>query len=175
MKLKTIFALMMFILLFPLPAFSEPMRDNPSLYSFSEIVQRLPQMWTANPFEVMEMMDEYPDFKCVREFDTVSCSSVNNRTCAEILLNLDFTSEDDYAEFDHVTFSIMLNNTEEIQKIVEAFWLDDLEPANISGAAYPAGQVTLYFSNENTLLTYGIPFNETGVWLLRADFGLIRG
>lgn len=175
MKLKALFLLLIFIVLFSLPVSAENLRENPSLYSFSEIVQKLPKMWMANPIEVLEMMKDYPDFSCTREAGIIFCHSVNNRTCAEIFVELNFTSEDNYAEFDHVTFSTKVNNTEDIQKIVETFWLDDFEPANISGAAYPDGQLTLYFSNENTLLTYAIPFGESGVKQLRAEFGYIRG
>ena len=70
---------------------------------------------------------------------------------------------------------MMISNTEDIQKVVEAFWLDDFEASNISGAEYPEEQVTIYFSNENTLLRYSIPFTEKGAGLLRADFGFVRG
>jgi hypothetical protein len=162
-------------MLFSFPVSADQLRENPSLYSFAEIVQKLPKMWMANPIEVTEMMKKYPDFSCWRGTDTIACQSVNNRNCAEIYISLEFSSEDDYAEFQHVSFSTTINNTEEIQKIIETFWIDDLEPAKISGAEYPEGQVTIYFSNENTMVTYAIPFTETGVWLLRADFGFIRG
>lgn len=175
MKLKTFFLVILFVGLISLPVSAENLRENPSLYSFSEIVQKLPKMWMANPIEVMEMMNEYPDFTCHRGLDEITCKSVNNRHCAEIIVTLGFSSEDDYAEFEHVAFSMMISNTEDIQKVVEAFWLDDFEASNISGAEYPEEQVTIYFSNENTLLRYSIPFTEKGAGLLRADFGFVRG
>ena len=56
MKLKTFFLVILFVGLISLPVSAENLRENPSLYSFSEIVQKLPKMWMANPIEVMEMM-----------------------------------------------------------------------------------------------------------------------
>ena len=110
MKLKSCFFVFVFILLAFLPAQADRVRENPSLYTFGEIVQKLPKMWSANPIEVMEMMKTYPDFSCWRGGDTISCHSNNNRNCAEIYVSLEFTSFDAYAEFDHVTFTMMINN-----------------------------------------------------------------
>ena len=176
MKTKYLFLLVLFtVLLTAFSAGAENVRENPSLYSFAEVVKTLPGMWTANPLEVMEMMEDYPDFECWRRYDMVGCSSVNNKYSAEIFVNFSFSSEEDDAEFVHTFFSMMVNGTEDIQKVVEAFWLDDLKAARISGASYPDGQVTLYFSNENTLMKYSIDFGTDGVWLVTVDMGLIRG
>ena len=150
-------------------------RENPSFYSVAEIVQKLPQMWLANPIEVTEMMERYPDFTCWRGSDTIGCQSNNNRNCAEIYMSLGFSSDDDYAEFQQVIFSMQINSTEDIQKVIESFWLDDMKPAKIWGAEYPAGQVTMYYSAGDTMMKYSIPFSDSGVWLVSVDIGLIRG
>ena len=157
------------------PSFGQSVRENPSFYSAAEIIQKLPKMWTANPTEVKEMMEQYPDFTCWRGSDTIGCQSNNNRNCAEIYLSLGFTSEDDYAEFDHVTFSMQINSTEDIQKVVESFWLEDMQPARIMGANYQNNQVTMYFSTESTMMKISIPFSDSGVWVILADIGLVRG
>ena len=154
---------------------SDYVRDNPSFYSAAEIIQKLPQMWIANPIEVMEMMDRYPDFTCWRGSDLIGCQSNNNRNCAEIYLSLGFSSDDDYAEFQHVIFSMQINSPEDIQKIIESFWLDDMKPANIWGAEYPAGQVTTYYSSGDTMMKFSIPFSDSDVWWVSVDIGLIRG
>lgn len=163
------------LMLLWVPASADSYRENPSLYSTAEIVQKLPKLWMANPIEVMELMKNYPDFACWRGGGTIGCKSNNNKNCAEIFLSLDFSSDDDYAEFDHLSFNMQVNNTEEIQKVIELFWLDGLEASNIYGAKYPSDQVTFIFSAEDTLMTYGIPFSETGVWILRVDIGFVRG
>lgn len=176
--MKKTIPLMLFILLL-MGIFSntsaENDRENPSLYSFGEITKKLPKMWLANPIEVMEMMKEYPDYECWRSYDIVGCRSVNNRYSAEMFVNFQFSSDDDYAEFTHAVFSTMVNGTEGVQKVIESLWIDDLEPANISGAKYPENQVTLYFSTEDTMLNYNISFGSDGVWLVTVDMGLIRG
>ncbi|MBR6090017.1 MAG: hypothetical protein IKP86_08800, partial [Anaerolineaceae bacterium] len=80
MKTKYLFLLVLFtVLLTAFSAGAENVRENPSLYSFAEVVKTLPGMWTANPLEVMEMMEDYPDFECWRRYDMVGCSSVNNK------------------------------------------------------------------------------------------------
>lgn len=163
------------LLVFPLAALAEEYRENPSLYSFGEITQKLPKMWLANPIEVMEMMKEYPDYECWRSYDIIGCRSVNNRYSAELFGNFQFSSDDDYAEFSHAVFSVVVNGTEGVQKVIETLWIDGLEPANISGAKYPDDQVTLYFSTEDTMMTYNIKFGKNGVWLVTVDMGLIRG
>ena len=64
MKKVTLMVLILCIVMFIfLPVEADEQRENPSLYSFAEIVQKLPKMWMANPLEVMEMMKQYPDFK----------------------------------------------------------------------------------------------------------------
>ena len=175
MKLKTLFLVILFIGLTLLPVTAENLRENPSLYSFGEIIQKLPKMWLANPIEVMEMMKDYPDYECWRSYDIVGCRSVNNRYSAEMFVNFQFSSEDDYAEFSHAVLSTMVNGTEGVQKVIETLWIDGLEPANISGAKYPDNQVTLYFSTEDTMMKYNISFGTEGVWLVTVDMGLIRG
>ena len=177
MKNKSIVIMMiaaLFLTVFSSSA-GENVRENPSFYSVAEIVQTLPQMWIANPIEVMEMMDRYPDFTCWRGSDTIGCQSNNNRNCAEIYLSLGFSSDDDYAEFQHVIFSMQINSPEDVQKIIESFWLDGMKPAKIWGAEYPAGQVTMYYSAEDTMMKYSITFSDSGVWWLSVDIGLIRG
>lgn len=163
------------LLVFPLSAMAEEYRENPSLYSFGEIMQKLPKMWLANPIEMMEMMKDYPDYECWRSYDIIGCRSVNNRYSAEMFVNFQFSSEDDYAEFSHAVLSTMVNGTEGVQKVIETLWIDGLEPANISGAKYPDDQVTLYFSTEDTMMKYNISFGTEGVWLVTVDMGLIRG
>ena len=175
MKLRSRLFVFVFILLVILPAQADQVRENPSLYTFGEVVQKLPKMWSANPIEVMEMMKTYPDFSCWSGGDTISCLSNNNRSCAEVYVSLGFTGSDNYAEFEHATFTMKINNTEEIQKVIETFWIDDTKASNIQGAGYENDQVTIYFSNDNTLIKYSIPFNENGVWVLHADFGYVRG
>ena len=169
-----LFIVMMMLTVFS-PISGDNVKENPSVYSFAEIVKTLPQMWMANPAEVTEMMKDYPEFTCQRDADTISCQSLNNRNCADINIALKFTSEDDYAEFEHVTFTMEINNTEDVQKTIENFWLEDLKPAKISGASYPQGQVTIYFSSENTLVCYAIPIDKAGVRYLQVDFGFVRG
>ena len=116
----------------------------------------------ANPIEVTEMMK-------------IGCQSNNNRNCAEIYLSLGFSSDDDYAEFDHVTFSMQINSAEDIQKVVESFWLEDMQPAKIMGADYQNNQVTMYFSTENTMMKISVPFGDSGVWVILAEIGFVRG
>lgn len=155
---------------------ADSVRMNPSLYSFAEIVQKLPSMWLANPIEVTEMMNEYPDFVCYRNFDVIGCQSVNNKFSSEIHVNLQFTSDDDNAEFQRAVFTMPIDSSEQIQTVVEQFWLDGLSAAKIGGAGFPEGQIVLYFSNDSTLETYTIYMTESGgFWLLTVDIGLIRG
>lgn len=177
MNKKLIFCLLLTAVFFLscLPSFGQSVRDNPSFYSVAEIVQNSPKMWMANPTEVTEMMKKYPDFTCWRGSDTIGCQSNNNRNCAEIYLSLGFSSNDDYAEFDHITFSMQINSTEDIQKVVESFWLEDMQPAKIMGADYQNNQVTMYFSTENTMMKISVPFGESGVWVILAEIGFVRG
>ncbi|MBQ6509670.1 MAG: hypothetical protein IJI07_09390 [Flexilinea sp.] len=157
-------------------AYADPLRENPSVYSFAEIVQKLPKMWTSSFDEVTEMMKQYPDLVCRRSYDIISCTSVNNKYSAEINVNLQFTSEKDDAEFVQTVFTYMIDSTEEVQKILELFWLPEMKAANISGTHDPADRITLYFSTDNTMETYSIYFNEKDtVWLVIVSFGIIRG
>ena len=132
--MKKIIPLMMFILLL-MSIFSdisaENNRENPSLYSFGEIIKKLPKMWLANPIEVMEMMKDYPDYECWRSYDIVGCRSVNNRYSSEMFVNFQFSSDDDYAEFTQAVFSAMVNGTEGVQTVIEAwsrqtFWVQNI-------------------------------------------------
>lgn len=158
------------------PVCSGQYRENPSLYSVGEIVQKSPEMWMANPIEVMEMMDDYPDFTCWRSGAAIGCQSNNNKNCAEIYLTFTFTDDSDYAEYEHISFTMVIDNTEEIQKVLELFWLEDMEAAKIYGVDYPDGQVMSYFSTENTMMKYGVLFTESGdVYLLHVDIGYVRG
>lgn len=157
------------------PASGDSLRENPTFYSAAKIVAGLPKMWLANPIEVSEMLKSYPDLTCWKGNGIIGCQSVNNQNCAEIYMSLEFTSDDDYAEFEHLTFSMQIDSTEDVQRVMESFWIEDQKPANIWGADYPGGQVTLYFSTENTLIKYSIPMGASSVWLLRVDFGLTRG
>lgn len=174
-KLILIFVLSLAVM-FVLPVSAEEVRENPSFYSFSEIVQKLPKMWIANPIEVMEMMKSYPDFECWRSYDIIGCASVNNKHAAEIHVNYQFSSEDDYAEFTGCTFTMLINSSEDVQKVIESFWLPDMKAARIWGADYPDDQVTLYFSSGDTMMTYSIPWDNDGnIWMIMVDMGLIRG
>lgn len=150
-------------------------RENPSLYSFAEVVQKIPDLWLKHPAEIMELMNQYPDFECWRQYDIVGCRSVNNKYSAEITVNYHFSSEDDSAELTHAVFMMPVNNTEEVQRVLENFWINGQKAANISGTNAPNDQVTLYFSTENTLITYNIEWGTNGVWLIYVEFGLIRG
>ncbi len=163
------------LLILTVPAAADTVRENPSLYSFADVVHKLPKMWLANPIEVREMMREYPDYECWRRYDIIGCNSVNNRFSAEMFVNFQFSSEDDYGSLSRVVFTTMVNGPEDVQKVIEAFWFDGLEPANISGAKYPDDQVTLYFSTEDTMMTYNISFGSEGVWLVTVEMGMIVG
>ena len=154
---------------------AETVRENPSLYTFSEIVQKLPKLWIANPIEVLELMEQYPDYTCWRSYDVIGCQSVNNKYSAEIFVNFQFSSEDDYAEFIHTVFTMQVNGSENVQKVIEEFWLDGMAPANIMGADFPEDKTTLYFCTDETMMKYTIHWGTEGIWLLTVDMGLIRG
>lgn len=177
--MKRIFFLTVTICLFlmtALAASADPLRDNPSVYSFAEIVQKLPQMWDRSFDEAEEMMKQYPDFVCRRSYDIISCTSVNNKYAAEVNVNLQFTSEKDDAKFVRTVFTYMIDSTEDVQKILELFWLPDMKAAKISGAYDPDDRITLYFSVEDTMETYSIYLDEEGsAWLVIVNFGVIRG
>ena len=176
MKNKNFAILFVITIIFVCPVFAHAQdRENPSLYSFGEIVKNLPQKWLAVPDDVMKMMEDYPDFECWRSYDIVGCQSVNNKYSAEIHVNYQFTSEEDDAELVRTVFTMPVNNTQDVQNVIENFWIDGMKAANISGAQYPTNQVTLYFSSENTLMTYNIDWGSNGVWLVLVDMGLIRG
>lgn len=150
--------------------------ENPSFYSFAEIVQKLPEMWTSDPSAVSEMMNEYPDFVCYRSYDLISCESVNNKYSAEIHVTYQFTSEQEDAEFDYVVFSMPVNSTEQVQQVVEKFWLDGMAPAKISGFEFVGNRSEFYFRNDSTMESYSVYFGDDGAaWLILINIGFIRG
>ena len=168
------------LVLFVLPASADQGKENPSVYSFADIVQKLPKLWMSDPLEVMDLMKDYPDFICYRSHDIIGCTSVNNKYSSEIHVNYQFTTDKDDSEFVRATFSMAINSSEEIQKIIEAFWIDGMSAANISGAYYPADQIILYFKTyelvNQTMMTVTVPMAEDGgLWLIMADFGIVRG
>ena len=164
------------LLMTAIAASADPLRENPSVYSFAEIVQKLPKMWNASFDEVTEMMKQYPDFVCRRSYDIISCSSVNNKYAAEINVNLQFTSEKDDAEFVRTVFTYKISSTEDVQKILELFWLPEMKAANILGTHDPEDRITLYFNTEKTMETYTIYFDEKDTaWLVIVNFGIIQG
>ena len=172
--------ILVIFLMLVLPASADQGRDNPSVYSFAEIVQKLPGMWDTDPLSVMDLMNNYPDFVCYKSHDIIGCTSVNNKYSSEIHVNYQFTTAEDDAKFVRATFSMAINSSEEIQKMIEAFWIDGMTAANISGAYYPPDQIILYFkTNENvgqTLMTVTVPMAEDGsLWLIMMDFGVVRG
>lgn len=177
--MKRIIIIVLFILMMLPTVFSvsaESLRENPSVYSFAEVVQKLPDIWLSNPVEMMEMMKDYPDLECRRSYDMIGCTSVNNKYSADIHVNLQFSSEADDGQFEGAYFSMLVDSSEDIQKLIEAFWLPDMSVANIWGAKYPEDQITLYFSTENTLMTYSIPMSDSGeFWLVNVELGIIRG
>ena len=177
MKRIVLVALMTVIsLMIVLSASAEPLRENPSVYSFAEIVQQIPEMWNAGPDEVSEMMKQYPDFVCRKSYDIIGCTSVNNKYAAEINVNLQFTSEKEDAEFVRTVFTYKIDSSEDVQNILELFWLPEMKAANILGTHDPAGQVTLYFNTEKTMETYSVYFDEDdNVWLVIVNFGEIMG
>ena len=151
-------------------------RENPSLYSFAEIVHALPEMWEAPISYTKEMMKQYPDFACYFGDDFIECDSINNRYSAEIYVSLGFYDYRGYLEFDNVDFMMQINSTEDIQKVIEAFWLDGMEPLSYQGWDYPDGSVTIYFRTENTLMRYTFTFDEYGnPGTLSVHIGCIRG
>ena len=157
-------------------ASADPLRENPSVYSFAEIVQKIPKMWDASFDEVTEVMKQYPDFVCRRSYDIISCTSVNNKYAAEINVNLQFTSEKDDAQFVRTVFTYMIDSTEDVQKLLELFWLPEMKAANILGTHDPDDRITLYFKTDSTMETYSIYFNEEGLaWLVIVNLGIIRG
>jgi len=157
-------------------AAAEQTAENPSFYSFAEIVQKLPEMWAAAPSAVQEMMKEYPDFVCSRRYDLIACESVNNKYSAEIHVTYQFTSEREDAEFDYVVFSMPVSSTEQVQRIVEMFWLDGMAPAKISGYEFAGNCSEFYFRNDSTMESYSVYFGDDGaVWLVLVNIGFIRG
>lgn len=163
-------------ILMTIGASADPLRDNPSVYSFAEIVKKLPEMWDKTPDEVSGMMKAFPDFVCRRSYDIISCTSVNNKYAAEINVNLQFTSEKDDASLVQTVFTCMIDSSEDVQKLLELFWLPEMKAANISGTHDPANQVTLYFNTETTMETYSVYFNEDSTpWLVIVSLGVIRG
>ena len=169
-------AIAVFFLLIALPVSADALRENPSVYSFAEIVQQIPDMWNASPDVVMNMMKQYPDFVCRKSYDIIGCNSVNNKYSAEINVNMQFTSEKEDAEFVRSVFTYMIDSTEDVQQLLELFWLPEMKAANISGTHDPADQITLYFNTEKTMETYSIYFNEdSNVWLVIVSLGEIMG
>ena len=139
---------------------ADPVRENPSIYSYAEIVQKLPGMWNANPFEVLEMMKQYPDYTCERYTNFIECASVNNRYSAEIYLEFQFSSEDDYAEFGTAEFYVPVSDAVDVQKYIELFWLPDMKAAKVWGAYCPAYQMKFWFSTEDTLASFNVLMDE---------------
>ena len=159
-----------------MPVSAEDLRKNPSMYSFAEIVQKLPVMWTEKPDAVTEMMEKYPDFECWRSHEIMGCSSVNNKYSADVNVNFQFSSEEDEAELVRAVYSMEIDKAEDIQELLENFWLPGMAAANISGSRYPEGQIRLYFSSENTLMLFQTPVSEPGkYWYITVDMGIIRG
>ena len=149
---------------------------NPSLYAYAEIVQKLPEMWDANPFEVTEMMESYPDFICNKNFEYLSCESVNNRYAEKINIYFRFDSQDEYAPLTSSRISMDTNNPEEVQQALGLFWLEGMRPLQLSGFTFFEEMINLYFSTENTLMHVYILFSaESGVQRFTAEFGVIRG
>ena len=177
MKRIFIFVLFLAVMLSViLPVSAESVRENPSVYSFAEIVQKLPKIWLSSPAEMMDMMKEYPDFTCWRSYDIIGCTSVNNKYSAEIHVNYQFTTDDDNGEFDQAYFSMLIDSSEDVQKLIEAFWLPGMSVANIWGAKYPEDQITLFFSAGDTMMKYSIPMSGNGeFWLVNVELGMIRG
>ncbi len=177
MKKQTIFIL--FLCVFVLSAgsaFGETVKENPSFYSFAEVAQKLPALWTSKPADVMAVMEAYPDFTCRKHYDILSCQSVNNKYSAEIHLNFQFMSEDDDAELSRTVFTMLINTAEDVQKVIENLWLPGMKAANLMGGASRKDVITLYFSTADTLMTVSFPWNYTGsVWMITVDMGLIRG
>ncbi len=154
----------------------ETVNENPSFFSFTEVVQKLPELWTAAPAEVMGIMDNYPDFKCWKRYDIIGCQSVNNKYSAEINVNFKFSSEEEDAEFVQMFFTMMINTPEDVQKVIEGFWLPDMKAANMRGGNYQKDEVMIRFKSENTLMTVSFPWSAEGeVWMITVDMGLIRG
>ncbi len=165
---------MLFLLAIPVSA--DTVMENPSLYSFADVVQKLPEIWTKNPADVQKLMETYPDFNCWHRYDIIGCQSVNNIYSAEIIVNFQFTSEADSAELKRCNFSMMIDSHADVQKVLQLFWLPEMKAAKIGDVQFPDGEVTLYFSTDETLMTYTVDFNNEGVpWLIMVDMGLIRG
>ena len=176
MNKKSLLILFILLVTVVVPVYAQRSSANPSVYSYAEIVKKLPEMWTANPIEVMEMLGSYPDYVCSRSGDLIACDSVNNRYADDIQVSFQFSSEDDYSEFVQSVFTMEIHDNEAVQNILEAFWLEGMKSANMLGAPIPAGQVCLLFSTENTLMTVTVPMTEDGkVWNLTVSFGVIRG
>ena len=157
-------------------AFGETVKENPSFYSFAEVAQKLPALWTSKPADVMAVMDDYPDFTCRKHYDIISCQSVNNKYSAEIHLTCQFMSETDDAELSGAVFTMLINTAEDVQKVIENLWLPGMKAANLMGGVSRKDEITLYFSTGETLMTVSFPWNYTGgVWMIMVDMGLIRG
>lgn len=180
MKKKLLTALpvlLLLIIVFNGPAAAEePLPDNPSLYSFAEIIQKLPEIMSSTPADLMKITSQYPDQICWYVYDIVGCQSVNNRYSAEISVNYKFSSESESAELEKITFMMSVDSQADVQKVMELFWLPGMKPANISGAKFPEGAVTMYFSTDEILQTYSISFDtERKPWLIMVEMGMIRG
>lgn len=167
---------MIMALVTALPALADSVRENPSVYSFAEVVQKIQQLWDTGPVETMDMMKKYPDFECWRSYDIIGCTSVNNKYSAEIHVNFQFSTEDDDGHLEQVNYSMIVDSSEDIQKLIEAFWIPGMSVANIWGAKYPEDRITLYFSTEDTMMKLSIPMTENGeFWLVNVEMGVIRG
>ena len=179
MKQKAIIFVLFLILFSSLSASADSevsTRENPSLYSFAEIVHGLPEMWGAPVSYAQQMMNGFPDFACYFGEDFFECDSINNRFSPEIYVSFGFSNYFGYLELDDADFTMRINSTEDIQKVIEAFWLDGMKPMNAQGYDYTDGYVTIYFHTDNTLMKYSFAFDENGnPGMLTVHFGCIRG
>lgn len=176
-RYKLLFALLAVMMFCCFHAVSaDPLMDNPSVYSFSEIVQKLADNWSFTPAGINELMEFYPDYVCRRSYDIISCQSCNNRYSKEIRVSYEFTSELDTAELESCSFVMRIDSQADVQKTLECFWLPGMKVLNISGAAIPEGTVTLYFGTENISMRCSVSFSSEGKpFMLMVDMAPIRG
>lgn len=169
-------AVLCLFLVLCIPVSADTVMENPSIYSFAEVVQRLPELWTSNPDTVMELMEDYPDYICWRRYDIIGCQSANNRYSAEIHVNFLFSSQEDSAELIRTNFTMLIDSQDDVQKLMSMFWLPDMKAARISGASFPDDEVTLYFSTDETMMSWATSFTKEGKpWSVMVDMMLVRG
>lgn len=179
MKARVLFLIMLVMVLFTVSsAAGDSARQNPSMYSFAEVVQKFPEMWLSTPDKVLDVMKDYPDFVCWRSYDIIGCVSVNNKFSSEVHANFQFTSDKDDAEFVRAVFTMQIDSPEEIQSLIESFWLPGMAAANIWGGEYNESEIKLQFCSEETMETYLIPISKTDQYEYRTvtvDIGMIMG